>query len=66
MRTQHSHLPGLGVGLGAKQSAFGGTSLPKIPIATSNATTTFPTSFPSIINKEKNKVKVRNSFVLPI
>ena len=52
-----SGLPSLGLGL--KQTTHRTTMLPKIPLATSTATATFPTSFPSIINQEKNKVKVR-------
>ena len=36
------------------------TALPKIPVATSkNNSSAFPTSFPSIINKEKKKLQVR-------
>lgn len=52
---QQSTLPHLGVGY--KQNTYG-TTLPKIPVATTTHTTTFPTSFPSIIHQEKNKVKV--------
>ena len=52
---QQPTLPSLSVGY--KQNAYG-TTLPKIPVATTNHTTTFPTSFHSIIHQEKNKVKV--------
>ena len=52
-----STLPALGIGYN-KHSTYG-TTLPKIPVATTTThKTTFPTSFPSIINQEKNKVKV--------
>ncbi|XP_073248059.1 MAPK/MAK/MRK overlapping kinase-like [Porites lutea] len=51
-----STLPALGIGYN-KHSTYG-TTLPKIPVATTTThKTTFPTSFPSIINQEKNKVK---------
>ena len=53
---QQPSLPSLGVGY--KHSTYGATHLPKIPVATTTHTTTFPTSFPSIIHQEKNKVKV--------
>lgn len=52
---QQPSLPSLGVGY--KHTTYG-TTLPKIPVSTSIQTTTFPTSFPSIIHQEKNKVKV--------
>ena len=52
---QQPSLPSLGVGF--KTNTYG-TTLPKIPVATTTHTTTFPTSFPSIIHQEKNKVKV--------
>jgi len=55
---QQSTLPHLGVGY--KQNTYG-TTLPKIPVATTTHTTTFPTSFPSIIHQEKNKVKNQTS-----
>lgn len=51
-------LPSLGVGY--KHTTYD-TSLPKIPVATTIQTTTFPTSFPSIIHQEKNKVKNQTS-----
>lgn len=55
---QQPSLPSLGVGF--KTNTYG-TTLPKIPVATTTHTTTFPTSFPSIIHQEKNKVKNQTS-----
>lgn len=55
---QQPSLPSLGVGF--KTNTYG-TTLPKIPVATNTHTTTFPTSFPSIIHQEKNKVKNQTS-----
>lgn len=54
-----STIPSLGIGYN-KHNAYG-TTLPKIPVATTTHKTTFPTSFPSIINQEKNKVKNQTS-----
>lgn len=48
------------IGVGYKTNTYG-TTLPKIPVATATHTTTFPTSFPSIIHQEKNKVKNQTS-----
>lgn len=64
---QQPSLPPLGIGY--KQNTYG-TTLPKIPVATTTHTTTFPTSFHSIIQQEKNKVKNQTSqkfghFTLP-
>ncbi|XP_068729341.1 MAPK/MAK/MRK overlapping kinase-like [Montipora capricornis] len=64
---QQPTLPSLGIGY--KQNTYG-TTLPKIPVATTTHRTTFPTSFHSIIQQEKNKVKNQTSqkfghFTLP-
>lgn len=51
---QQPTLPSVGVGY--KQNTYG-TTLPKIPVATTTHTTTFPTSLHSILHQEKSKVK---------
>jgi len=51
-----------GVGLTLKPTTFSSTTLPKINVATTQTTNSFPTKFaPSIIKQEKDKVKEQAS-----